>query len=462
MPISAKAQTSCKLRFDGDDVRLVATFSAPKKLVWLMLLAALAGAGLWMTVAGNTPAKAQIEGERGIAPINSSGDFEVLGVEVNVEGEDADDARQKGWREAQRLGWQKLAAQMNQGRGFALPDGTLDSMVTAIIVEEEMIGPRRYIATLGVLFDRARAGQILGIGGNRLRSAPLLTIPVLHSGASSQVFETQNDWQRAWAQFRTGDSVIDYVRPSGAGSDSLLLTTGQVTRRSRTWWRLILDQFGAADVIMPIARIERQYPGGPIKGTFTARYGPDNRFLDSFSLTAANAEELPQMYADAVKRMDRAFAGALARGQLAPDPTLVVEDPAAQAAAAAAAAIAASLPKVPDPNGVKAPSVTGAELDAFNAVTPDAAPAAEAPAQAPRVATYTVQFSTPDAAALDSALASVRGASGVQAAATTSMALGGTSVMRVTYSGDLDALAAALQSRGWQVQKGAGALSIRR
>ncbi|MCP5810208.1 hypothetical protein NL321_29090, partial [Klebsiella pneumoniae] len=84
----------------------------------------------------------------------------------------------------------------------------------------EMIGPRRYIARLGVLFDRARAGQILGVSGARLRSAPLLVIPVTYQGGAATVFERRTDWQRAWARFRTADSAIDYVRPNGAGIDS--------------------------------------------------------------------------------------------------------------------------------------------------------------------------------------------------------------------------------------------------
>jgi hypothetical protein len=73
-----------------------------------------------------------------------------------------------------------------------------------------------------------------------------------------------------------------------------------------------------------------------------------------------------------------------------------------------------------------------------------------------------VQVSTPDARALDAALAGIRSAAGVQGAATTSIAIGGTSVMRVTTSSDLNALAAALRARGWQVSVGGGGLSIRR
>ena len=56
----------------------------------------------------------------------------------------------------------------------------------------------------------------------------------------------------------------------------------------------------------------------------------------------------------------------------------------------------------------------------------------------------------------------MRGASGVQSASITSVAIGGTSVMRVSFAGDADGLRAALQARGWQVSQGGGALSIRR
>ena len=110
-----------------------------------------------------------------------------------------------------------------------------------------------------MIFDRTRAGQFISPGGAvGPRSQPLLTIPVLYSGGTAQVFEVRGAWQAAWAQFHAGASAVDYIRPNGGGGDSLLLTAGQVSRRSRSWWRNILDQFGASDVIMPVARLERQ------------------------------------------------------------------------------------------------------------------------------------------------------------------------------------------------------------
>ena len=385
---------------------------------------------------------AQIEGERGIIPVASTSDIEVTMVEVNTTGSNAEEARMNGWQEAARKAWAKAG-------GPSMGDGQIQGMVSAVVIEREQIGPRRYVATLSVVFDRARAGQFIGgSNGGRAHSSPLLVIPVLHSGGTSQVFEVKGQWQKAWAEFRAGTSPIDYVRPSGGGGDSLLITAGQPGRRSRAWWRNVLDQFGAADVIMPEARLERQWPGGPVRGVFTARYGPDNQFIESFTLTANDEAGVPKMLAEAVVRIDQIYARALAEGRLKPDTTLNVRqglDP------GLAALIAAG----------------NAPEQAPDAARPTAAPSATpsptaTPTKAAEVRTFTVQFASPDAAAVDSAMGAVRGSPGVKGASTTSLAVGGTSVMRVTYEGDIGTLADALRARGFKVTVGNNALSIRR
>jgi hypothetical protein len=282
--------------------------------------------GLPLALVGGGIVGAQIEGpKRGIAPIASAGDFEVTGVSVNVVGDNAFDARKKGWEQAQRIAWAALWRKTNGSAGAGLSDSTLDGITAAIVVEQEQIGPRRYVAKLGVLFDRARAGQLLGVSGVARRSAPLMLLPITYSAGAPTVFEQRTSWQRSWAKFRTADSTIDYVRPSGAGGESLLLNAGQPERRSRIWWRTILDQFGAADVIIPIARIERQWPGGPVIGRFSARYGPDNKFLGAFTLRTTSSAGIPAMMDQAVLRMDQLFQSALASGRLRADASLVLE-----------------------------------------------------------------------------------------------------------------------------------------
>ncbi|HSG34931.1 MAG TPA: heavy-metal-associated domain-containing protein, partial [Sphingomonadaceae bacterium] len=48
--------------------------------------------------------RAQVEGERGITPVASSSDITVNGIAVDVRGDNPQDAREKGWKLAQRLG----------------------------------------------------------------------------------------------------------------------------------------------------------------------------------------------------------------------------------------------------------------------------------------------------------------------------------------------------------------------
>ncbi len=383
---------------------------------------------------------AQVEGDRGIVPVASTSDIQVSDIEVNTAGSNAQEAREKGWAEAARLAWKKAG-------GPSMDDGSIQSMVAAIVIQREQIGPRRYVATLGVVFDRARAGQYLGSAtSGKNRSAPLLVIPVLYSGGVAQVFEVQSPWQRAWAQFRTGTSAIDYVRPVGAGGDSLLITAGQPSRRSRAWWRNVLNQYGARDVVVPEVRLERQWPGGPVRGTFTARFGPDNTYLGSFTLTANDETGLPKMLAEGVTRLDQMYGQALAEGVLKPDNSLNMQ---AQMDPGLAALIAAGQAPVAAPSA--APSAGATEA----APPPPPPPPVE-------TRTFTVQFASPDAGAVDAALGAVRSAPGVKGASTTSLAVGGTSIMRVTYEGDLDTLAAALRARGWRVTVGSNALSIKR
>lgn len=375
---------------------------------------------------------AQIEGERGIAPIASNGDFEVRDIRVDVYGPNPETARATGWRLAQRLGWAALWKRTNGGGGHMLSDGTLDALVSGIEIQQEQIGPNRYIATLAIMFDRARAGQALGVSGQVMRSPPLLVIPVLWDGGTATTFETPTEWQKAWAMFRTADSAIDYVRTSGDGPDALLLNAGQPGRRGRNWWRLLLDLYGAADVIMPIARLERTWPGGPVTGHYSARYGPDNQFIGSFTLRVNRSADIPKMMAEAVARIDQLYSQALISGVLRPDPSLVIEEP---------------LNAVEIGNGV--------DLDSLVAALPS-----EDGGTAPVSGGFAVQVDTPTAASISEIQALVRGVAGVRGVAITSLALGGTSVMQVGFDGPVEQLRAGLEARGFTVSGSGNTLRI--
>jgi hypothetical protein len=390
----------------------------------------LAGA-LALAGAGVVVAQGQGGGASAV-PIDASGSFEVSGVQVDVKGKDAEAARQGGWRLAQRKGWEMLSERLT-GKKSTLGDSALDALVTGIVVEREQIGSTRYIARLGVLFDRAKAGGILGVSTVVTRSPPMLLVPLEFSGGVGRVFERETAWSRAWNRFRSGGSTIDYVRLRGTGPDAMLINAGQTLRRGRNWWRTVLDQYGASDVLVAEVQLRREYPGGPIVGVFAANHGPDRRPITSFALRVDNGDSLDALLDAGIQRLDQAYQKALASGLLRTDALLATRPPRVKTAeelAAEAAALATPTP------------------------TPTASSAA--------TASYTVQVETPSAAALTASEAAVRGVPGVRSAATTSLALGGISVMRVTYDGPQSSLRAALEGRGWQVQEGPGVLLIRR
>ena len=81
-------------------------------------------------------ANAQVEGDRGIARLMVSTDINVGGIEVNTTGDSAEEARDKAWKQAQRLAWKKLG-------GPDLSDGQIQGLVSSIVIQHEEVGPRR-------------------------------------------------------------------------------------------------------------------------------------------------------------------------------------------------------------------------------------------------------------------------------------------------------------------------------
>ena len=73
-----------------------------------------------------------------------------------------------------------------------------------------------------------------------------------------------------------------------------------------------------------------------------------------------------------------------------------------------------------------------------------------------------INFPTPDAEAFDAGLSTVRGTPGVRGASVASTAIGGTSVLSVSYAGSLDDLVGALAQRGYNVQRAGNNLTISR
>ena len=387
-------------------------------LVPLLLLLAAAGIG--------AAVYAQLETtDRGILPLETASTLAIGGVHVDASGADAQTARLNGWRMAQRLGFRALWAKMHNApinQAPNLPDGTLDQIVTSINVDREQLGPNRYIADLNLEFDRARSAPFLGVEGAQVteHSVPMLLIPVMVTGGTATSVEMRNSWQRAWAQFRTAQTPINYVRVSGMGADPLLVNAGQASRPGRGWWRALLEMYSAQDILVAEVQLQRAYPGGPARARFIARHGPDNEIIGGFTLTAANSDGIAAMMARGTQQMDALFARALAAGRLSRDTSLNVPSPPVQLAPVQIA---------PPPKPVV--------VNAFQ-----------------------VQVTGNDVAFYNFAMAHLRTLPGITSATPEQINPKGISYILVGYRGSVVQLAAALTARGWIAAYGGTVVSI--
>ena len=361
---------------------------------------------------------AQLEnGERGIAPIDSSGTLEITGIHVDATAKDSQTARFEGWRMAQRQGFKALWAKTHNrpiSEAPSVPDSTLDGLVSSIVIEREQIGPNRYIADLGILFDRARSAELLGVGGEIQRSLPMILVPVFLTAGTDSTVELRNPWQRAWAEFRTSQSPIDYVRVTGTGIDPMLVNAAQVDRPGRGWWRNIVDLYGAADILVAEVQFQRLYPGGPAFARFIGFHGPDKEPIGSFTISGPAGVSSAAIMRAGVQRMDALFADALADGRLVRDPSLDIPLP----------------PPPPEEVVEEAPATNQA-----------------------RTWTYQIQIVSSEVNTYNFAMAHLRTTSGVQQVVPVAINPGGVSYVNVTYNGELSVLRALLASRGWNVEQ---------
>lgn len=385
------------------------------------ILSLLATAGLLAAVAlaqQSTP-KATVPPDRSGGGTGSA--YAVGGIAVDVTGKTIDEARRTAWTMAMREAWPQLWTRLT-GRDAAeaprLGDAQIDAMVAGIESQGERFSDTRYIARLGVVFDRSRVVERLGGDMNLLQSPPMLLLPLQIDGGAGVLFQGRNIWADAWARWRGNVTPIDYVLPTGGAADNLWLTMWQTNRRERSSWRQIITRFDTVNVLVAEARLTRSYPGGPVTALFVARHGPDGIEAARFTLRAPSEAALPQLLEDGVRRIDAAYAAAFRAGVLQAEADLAVD---------------------------VAPII-------------DAEP--EIGLAAPDDGIVQVAVITPDAASLAAAERLLRSIAGE--IAVRQLAMGGTSRIDVAMDGGEPALVAALARSGWQLERVGEDLVLRR
>ncbi len=294
-------------------------------MVFLLLGAGRPAAVLAQSGAASTSADSDAQTA---TAVGGSGGLVVGGIRVDTTGKSPEDARQNGWREAQRLAWPALWARMSGEEATTAPklaDSALDGIVSAIEIEQEEVGPKRYVAKLAVVFDRVRTSKFLGRYSAVNASPPFLVIPVLQAAGTRMAYEENSPWLAAWTRLRAGETPVDYVRIQPTPGDVILLNAWQTERRHLFLWRMLIDRYQVADVLIPELILDQGYVGGPVTAELIARLGTHGRVLGRARLRN-RAGNLRDLLDTAVAEADRIYVEALRAGNLIPDPKLIPDE----------------------------------------------------------------------------------------------------------------------------------------
>ena len=116
------------------------------------------------------------------------------GVPAEATAENAVQARERAHAAARRTAWQRLAAATGASQNPS--DSQLESMVSALIVEEERITGTRYVGRLTVQFASGTAGlsRSGGSGGVNIPGAPQAPAAALASVQAATQFGSIREW----------------------------------------------------------------------------------------------------------------------------------------------------------------------------------------------------------------------------------------------------------------------------
>jgi hypothetical protein len=203
------------------------------------------------------------------AQVSNGNTFTIGGIEEDVTGADAVQARQTAIREARQKAVKLLVERMvspeDRAKVPPVSDQRLDSMVRGVEFQSERPAGNRYSATISVVFSAEPVKQWLGEAGISIAETvarAALVIPLWKDKTGLEPLDDHNAWRDAWTGLDTlGSSVpVALVRGDQLDQDAITVEqayVGDVTALSR-----LDERYRAPVVIVAIAEGDKD---GPIK-----------------------------------------------------------------------------------------------------------------------------------------------------------------------------------------------------
>jgi hypothetical protein len=247
------------------------------------------------------------------AQISHGDTFTIGGIEEDVTGADAVQARQTAIREARqkavKLLVERMVAPEDRAKVPPVSDQRLDSMVRGVEFARERTAGTRYSATIGVVFSAEPVKQWLGEVGISIAETvarAALVVPLWKDKTGLEPLDDRNAWRDAWAGLDTlGSSVpVAVVRGDQLDQDAITVEqayVGDVTALSR-----LDERYRAPVVIVAIAEGDKD---GPIKVGGTRYDMQTGARSELMSITVQDAGQLAAAAKQIHAKLDQDWRG---------------------------------------------------------------------------------------------------------------------------------------------------------
>ncbi len=186
--------------------------------------------------------------------------YEVSGIAVDVEAENAVMARELAIEQAQQDGLRELLQRLTLPAYYSqLPIPSQQSMsqlVSGFEVEEESLSATRYVGQLSVVYDEAAVQDLMrGTGAPIAVDLPpsLLIVPALDEAGGLAVFTGPDGWRNAWAEQAGRNTLLDLRLPLGDLEDLRALSGQVIELRPETALAEAATRYGTEAAMLVVA-----------------------------------------------------------------------------------------------------------------------------------------------------------------------------------------------------------------
>jgi len=228
----------------------------------LSALLLVASAPSW--VAGNASAQAAPVPTATASPVGNAASsvptdpYTVSGVKVDVSADNATNARERAFAEAQAKAWVEFRRRVAPGEAEVRASADeIARVVQGITVDDERITPTRYIASLTVRFRPNAVRDNLAATGAQYVEPPskaMVVLPVTVGAGKPVLWDDRTAWRAAW-DTRTENGLVPLQVPAGELGDVTAISAEEAVAADPTAVDRVIKKYNAPGAIIVRAAV---------------------------------------------------------------------------------------------------------------------------------------------------------------------------------------------------------------